>query len=375
MKIIHFLVGRPKPESSNGVVKSVYYLSKHELQYSDVEVWCISSRKNPGEYTLDTGIKCKIFPSHILNFKKNIDSELKKTKNNVIFHLHGIFSIYNLILALKLNRYKIKYLISPHGSLRAKALAQSKYKKKIVIPIVKFYTQRAIKIRALSLAEAIDICKFGIKKSKVTIIPNGVESIYFENSPILMQKKIFESKILTFIGRLDVFNKGLDILIKAMAEVPLISLYLIGPFFTKNDEKIIKCLINNLNLKEKIFIMGEMYGSEKIEFLKRSFFFIYTSRFEGLPLSVLEALSFGIPVIVSDFLDPKRVIQHHNAGFVTTTDVHSLRDTLRQILTLNFKEWLKMRDAAWRLAEKNFLWNKIAEKMNKEYEKIGQDLI
>lgn len=371
--VIHFLVGRPKPESVNGVVKAVYYLSKYEATYSNskVEVWCISSKKAPGEYVLDTGIKCRIFPKNIMFFKKEITSEIKKLKGETIFHLHGVFSVYNWVLAIILWQSKIKYLVSPHGALRIPALSKNQLKKKIVKPFVKFYIKKASKLRAISKAEAIDIYKFGVELEKIALIPNGVELTPFASLPENMLKEIFQRKILTFIGRLDVYYKGLDILLKALAEVPVFTLYLIGPFFTKNDKKRIENLIDKENIKEIVFFMGRMYGEKKIEFLRGTFFFVHPSRSEGLPLSVLEALSQGIPVIVSTSIDPDRIIEKNKAGLTIEANIGSLIEALLKIQELSFDEWLEMKHSARRLIENIFQWDKIGEEMHKIYSTIN----
>jgi len=96
-------------------------------------------------------------------------------------------------------------------------------------------------------------------------------------------------------------SKGVDILIKAFAEivneVPQVDLFIagIGP-----EEEKLKVLVRDLGLSGRISFLGDISLSESVGFLKSAFCTVVPSRSEGGSLVNVEALSVGCPVIASN---------------------------------------------------------------------------
>jgi glycogen(starch) synthase len=126
------------------------------------------------------------------------------------------------------------------------------------------------------------------------VIPNGVDESLLRITPK------YDDYIL-FLSRIDVYTKGLDILIKAFerisAEYPSLRLILAGYEFDKFDT-----LVSGLplSLKDKIGYAGFVTGDEKRRLLSEAKLFILPSRHESSPISILEAAACGKPVIASD---------------------------------------------------------------------------
>ncbi len=119
------------------------------------------------------------------------------------------------------------------------------------------------------------------------IVPEGVGEEFFK-----ITKKRGEH--ILFLGRLDIDQKGIDLLIKAYAKIknkiawPLI-IAGSGP-----DEEKVKFLIKESGAADKIFLYGPAYGNEKMELMSRSLFVALPSRHEGFSIFALEALAAGL---------------------------------------------------------------------------------
>lgn len=130
------------------------------------------------------------------------------------------------------------------------------------------------------------------------IIPQGVGEEFFA---IPHEKP----KHILFLGRFDIWQKGIDFLLEAYAKVadrigyPLI-LAGHGP-----DEEKIKKMIKDLNIADKVTIVGSAYGQKKIDLISESLFVAFPSRHDELSLWALEALGSGMPIAAFDLPEAK----------------------------------------------------------------------
>lgn len=126
------------------------------------------------------------------------------------------------------------------------------------------------------------------------LIPNGVSEEFFS-------VKTKEEKYGIFIGRIDVFQKGLDLLLEACRKIKKNHFKIIiagnGP---KSEEKKLKNLIKNYKLSSKVKFIGRVDGEQKVKLLANSLFGIYPSRFEDFPLVPLEYASLNKPLVCFD---------------------------------------------------------------------------
>jgi glycosyltransferase involved in cell wall biosynthesis len=132
-------------------------------------------------------------------------------------------------------------------------------------------------------------CENGLILSNVFIEEIGKERVFPSN-----QKKF----VITTVGAIS-YRKGIDIIIDEIAELYpsfRIELNIVGPVI--DDGLNVK--VNNTNIENvEIKCKGILKRNEVVELLDRSDLYIQASRSEGLPRSVIEAMSRGVPVIAS----------------------------------------------------------------------------
>ena len=129
------------------------------------------------------------------------------------------------------------------------------------------------------------------RKSKITCIPNPIIV-----NPVRAKAKL-DNKIAISIGRLT-YQKGFDILIDIWSEIGSKDdnwqLWIVG------DGELYHQL--RLNIEEKgltrVKLLGERQDIEKL--LYSSSLYLMTSRFEGLPMVLLEAVAVGVPIVSFD---------------------------------------------------------------------------
>jgi len=169
--------------------------------------------------------------------------------------------------------------------------------------VMRFVYKLANKIVVVSQGVAQDLIEnFGVKKEKIAVIYNfqDLEEINKASLEELGEfKNLFlKNKVVISVGRL-ASQKGFQYLIEGFKKVvekhPETILVILGE--GKLEEELEK-LIENLNLKEKVFLLG--FQKNPFKFLKNSSIFVLSSVQEGLPMVLIEAMACGLPVIATD---------------------------------------------------------------------------
>ena len=199
----------------------------------------------------------------------------------------------------------------------------------------------------------------GFKHRKASIIPNGVSIPKAKASNL-------DSRIALFIGRLDIEVKGLDLLIKSL---PLIAdelrglgakIYIYGPDEDGSMAKL-ELLIADNQVSDIVLLNGPVNGQSKADAFLKSQFYIQLSRTEGFPTSVLEALAYGLPIIVTEGTTWKETANNKGIGIGVESDLEAISNA---ILTLFNDDELrcKLANAARKYAIEHFQWKAIAKR-------------
>lgn len=202
--------------------------------------------------------------------------------------------------------------------------------------------------------------------SKSIIIPNGV---YRNLSPL--GHKIGEKIEIIYLGRIHRSHKGIDHLIDALKILQAnghdkdihVSFY--GRIIPE-EEKWFKQQINELSSIANY--VGPVYGTDKEKAFSESNIFILTSRYEGFPMGILEALSFGCPCIVSPMTNVADVIFTHKCGWVVPLDSQAIAEKILEASSqyrINSKELIDNSISA----SSYYDWKDIAGKSISEYVK------
>ncbi len=221
--------------------------------------------------------------------------------------------------------------------------------------IEKFYP-RSFKNALAELPAAKE--KFGLR-GNVSILPNGFD-------PQLLSVEPEEKDYMLFVGRFHIDQKGLDILRDALRLVAG-RLVIVG---AGKDEEKVRQLFKRFIVDGRVTITGFMRGRQKAELLTGCTFIVMPSRYEGQPLTVIEAAACSKPVIVSDIPELRYAVE---AGFglsFRTGDAEDLAEKMNLLLS-NPSQRQEMGKKAREYA-RNFTWDKIAEEYEKYLMEIGK---
>lgn len=293
-----------------------------------------------------------------------------------LIHLHGLwyYPLYAAYRAATLNR--IPYLVTVHGELAKGALQRRSFKKKIYSALIqKKILREAHAIQALSQNEAQDIARF-VHNSDIVIIPNGItieefrsgfDSHWIEN----VYPQIKDKKIILFLGRVTE-EKGLETLSRAFSIISRkrsdVCLLIAGPDKWGYKARLEKKLERE-GIMDKVIFTGMLTGDQKRSALSCANVFVLPSHSEGFGVAILEAMFFGLPVVISRQCGFKEV-EKINAGRIVDIDAMTISETLIELLD-NPRECKEMGEQGKRFLEKGeYSWDLIGEKFLSVYKKI-----
>lgn len=165
-----------------------------------------------------------------------------------------------------------------------------------------------------------------INHSDVRVLPNPVVPL---SLPAGVAR---ESHTLLFLGRLEE-EKGVFVLIKALAQLATTHPALRVVFAGEGDVDAVRKAAADAGVLERIDLPGWVDGEAKAVLLARAGIFVLPSRFEGLPMALLEAQAAGLPVVATRVGGiPQVVTDGENGMLADPDDVASLVEALAQVL-------------------------------------------
>lgn len=271
-----------------------------------------------------------------------------------------------LLIWPQLKKRGIPFIIIPHGEL-GKEAQQKKHLKKAVANFLLFnrFISNALALQCLSQRE-YDNTAFSARK---IIATNGIRI-----PDTKAEKAVTDTVQITYIGRLDAYHKGLDLLVSAVKDMHdflrdrHVKLSIYGPDYAGRFEHV-KQLISDAGVGDIVALNHEVSGKEKEEILLNTNVFVQTSRFEGMPLGILEALSYGVPCIVTEGTTLAKSISEANAGWNAGDSVETIKSAWIQCFSEK-EHWQEIGANARRLAKAKYSWDSIMKETIEQYQSL-----
>lgn len=281
----------------------------------------------------------------------------------------GVYEYPFAAIVSEIWKRKIPYVIVPRSAL-TKDAQKKKAVKKILGNFLFFgkFIRKATAIHYLTQAEQEDSKAW---KTNSFVIPNGmlpkerIKTQFFHDGKL----------IFNYVGRVEKYQKGLDLLMKACARIAdelrcaNASIHLYGP----DREGSFKDLLGEIKqygLSDILFLHDGVFGEEKENVLLSSDVFLMTSRFEGLPMGLIEALAYGIPAAATKGTNLADEIQTADAGWTSDNTVEGIVDMIRSAISDRLKYTDKSTNALQ--LSKQYNWTGVAENTHFKYGKLIQ---
>jgi colanic acid/amylovoran biosynthesis glycosyltransferase len=217
-------------------------------------------------------------------------------------------SIQGVLLAKKNNKPSI---LEVHGTLAYRSSILNIAQKIYLYAIGQLALKKSTLVRCLTPGDREEVIKYGCPMEKIRIVPNPVDTDLFKPST----KK--DETLLIWTGRM-VAEKGLLYLVAAIdflvhqysSNIRLIMIGT-GPLMSHVMDLTKKC-----DLTKNISFLGDLPRIEVARYLSEAGIFVFPSIKEGMPLSVLEAMSSGLAVVATDISGVKDLIINGKNGLL-----------------------------------------------------------
>jgi glycosyltransferase involved in cell wall biosynthesis len=259
------------------------------------------------------------------------------------------------LLARKLSGVKTKIFVTEHNTLSQIMKNNKSIKTSILVNAMKIFYKEADKIIAVSHGVATDLSDIlGLKKDAIQVIYNPVinENIikksYEEVSHNWLNNTDSQSQVLLAIGRLTQ-QKDFLTLIEAfnlLKDDNNAKLIILGEGEMRNT---LQSKIDSLNLTDRIVLQG--FSDNPYAFMRKIDLFVLSSKWEGLPTVLIEALACGAQVVSTDCKSgPREILNNGQFGsLVPVGDIEGLATEIQKKLqrvdspseNSELKDWLQ----------------------------------
>lgn len=304
------------------------------------------TRKMPDlKWATDTGIRVFVFPRQMRFYSFSGGMArwlLKNVESFDVVHVHSIFNFPSAAACLIARLRKRPYIVHTLGILSQWGFAN---RRSMLKPLSFRLLEKRLLLRAHAVHVTSELERKAVDyylqrspkspandfKTRIIVIPEPSElAADGEWSNVRAN-----TQTVLFMSRVDP-KKGFDILFAAFSRVrqrvPSARLLVVGPGDPDYIESL-KKQVAALALDEFVTWRGFAGGAEKWETLRSGAVLVLPSHAENFAVIVLEALSVGTPVVISDNVGLADAIKEANAGIVTTMKPDDVAEGIISLLT------------------------------------------
>jgi glycosyltransferase involved in cell wall biosynthesis len=372
--------------NAGGLFYSVRYLHQSVSSDFHTQVYSFEDEYTKTDLSTWDNIPVKTFSFVVpsaLKFSPEMNRELLNDKPDLI-HVHGIWHGTSIAsLAHKRNTGR-PYLVSPRGMLDPWALSHSRWKKRLAYSLFEHsHLRRASCLHAVSHSEHNSMRAIGLK-NPIALVPNGID---VPDLTADSKTKANTRKSLLFLGRIHP-KKGLVNALKAWTAMNRKTTqewqFVIAGWDQAGHLDELKDLCRDSkvpyscpNLEDylaepnpseeaSVLFVGPAFGIQKDLLLRRASGFILPSFSEGMPMSVLEAWAYRLPVIMTEHCNIPEGFSA-NAAIRISTEAADISRGMAELMAATPEERDKMGSAGRFLVQERFTWPRIAEQMSSVY--------
>ena len=336
-----------------------------------------------GVPTLQEGVEVYFYPVQLSVFGNVFSIPLAGAlKHHVqqsdIVLIHSLYQFMSTAAAHYCRKYRVPYILRPHGSLDTFLVYRRHWYLKWAY--LKLFEERnfhcAAAVQYSSKMEEAMTGRFVASRVNSLIISEGID---LESFATLPARGIFRARypeinnktLILFLGRFHQ-KKGLELLIDAFVQIasrcPNAHLVLAGSG-DYDYVKQITLMLNNLGLVDRSIVTGQLNDDEKLAVLVDADLFALPSHGENFGLAVVEAMTCGLPVLISDKVGIWQDVVEFEAGIVTPCEPSKIADAMEKLVN-DAGLRITLGQNGMKLVDARFNMDRVAERMEMEYQSL-----
>jgi 1,4-alpha-glucan branching enzyme len=295
-----------------------------------------------------------------------LPAKVERLKSEIV-HAESHLFLTTVQAVRKAKKLNLPSVVTVHGVFAERGVAvnfaQYAYLRTLGLEVFR----SANRVICLTQGDVEEIVRFGCPLEKIRLVPNAVDTEVFKPC------KEREDNLVVWVGRF-VPEKGLECLVEAAKivadEFRNVKFLLVG--YGPLKAKIMKLVYDRGLLGRFVRFTGPLSRDDVAKVLGKAAVFVFPSLKEGLPLSVLEAMACGVPVVGSDIPGVKDVIKHGENGFLAPPkNPKALADGILALLN-DRKLRMRLGKGARELMLENYSWNIVTNRLETVYQEVNQ---
>jgi len=293
-----------------------------------------------------------------------------------VVHTNGMFLWPGPKAAAAAVRAGTPVVVSPRGMLAPELIAgrSTLVKKLWIASFERRHLANAAAIHVTSDEEADGVRRTGLDLAPISVIGNGVE-IPAEPPDKTDVEEIWKGvppgSRVALLGRLD-WTKGIDLAIEACVHVSRARLLIAGPDQIGLRTKLEPTIPRDVDGKPVARFVGAVDGARKWALLAGADLLLAPSVKESFGMSVAEALAMGIPVVCTEGVGAKTIVNRLHSSLVVKRDAQALSGAIETML-LHPEHRAALGKQAVSLMHHEYTWHAIAAQMSDLYASARSD--
>lgn len=258
-------------------------------------------------------------------------SKLQTLNSKLIIHIHAWWNLVSLLSCFIAKWYRIPVVLSPRGMLTSYTLGnRNSYSKRIIHKLMGKQLLKYCHIHATSEQEKTDILKI-VEPKSIRVISNLVslrsERQESKSAAPDIKHQTKDSFKLIFLSRIEE-KKGLELLFKALSTIDISWKLTIAGSGERQYVQSLKVLTRQLKLSDKIYWIGQVSNEDKYSLMATHDLLVLTSYNENFANVVVESLSVGTPVLISERVGLSDYVKDRALGWVTGVDTAAIKKNI-----------------------------------------------
>jgi glycosyltransferase involved in cell wall biosynthesis len=289
----------------------------------------------------------------------------KEARSFDLIHIHAWWNLVSVLACFIAHIRKVPVLISPRGMLTTYTFNnRNSGVKGIIHKLLGASLLRKSNIHTTSLKES-EAVKAIVNPLSITTIPNFVKL----SQPVYKHEKEFTNGFkLLFLSRIEE-KKGLDILIKSLKNITAPYHLTIAGDGRKEYINQLKALAYNNEISSNITWAG-FYGDDKFDLLRKNHLLVLPSHDENFGNVVVESLSVGTAVLISEHVGLADYILKNNLGWICKSEPESISDAINNIKGNQINQLKNIQTIAPSKIHEDFTGDKLTGNYIALYQKI-----
>ena len=304
-----------------------------------------------------------------MGFTPTLPRHVARNGRPDVAHVFGFRDPVGTLLAAWCRRNGVPYLFEALGMFRPK-LRKVRLKRFLDATVLRAVVDGAALVVATSDVERRELLDGGVPAEKIAVRPNGFPSVADGvGRPGALRDRLAlppSAPLVLSVGRI-ARGKGLELLVRALRDLPAAHLAIVGPDGGHGLRDELLRMREALGLTRRVHLLEDERAEPPLDLYADADVFVLASRHENFGMVAAEAAAVGTPVVVTENAGISELLRD-GGGLVVPYEEAAIRDAVARVL--GDGELRRRLSAGARDVARAWSWAKVVERQEELYRRV-----